>query len=238
MATSPKSKENLILAEYLERWATDHGLLNDPYVVGLGNALVDSENLAMWASIDPTVFLPHPKVRTEDEARKLTRFLFSFRNVMVFIPLALTWLAISQATRAFQAFLNNYTIATVNFLEFWQNGYEALSGIWRLSNIALADFILVLIVILLTIVGNNIGNASDERYEAAEEELQHERLELALAIKEYLFFNNKSKRSSSSRISSFSDLENMLDDDDYTENSSKPRTRRKSSKPKKKTRRR
>jgi len=71
MATSPKSKENLILAEYLERWATDHGVLNDPYVVGLGNALVDSENLAMWASIDPTVFLPHPKVRTEDEARKL-----------------------------------------------------------------------------------------------------------------------------------------------------------------------
>ena len=180
-------QKNLILAELIQNWAVRNRVTSDPYVRGLVNALAESKNLAMWASIDALVYLPHPNVISEDGVRAFYRRLNAIRNSLVFAPVALTWLAVGQATSAFREFVDRNSTVTVNFLEFWQNGYDVLGSEWRLSSIAFLDFMIVLSVILITIFSNYLSDRSENRLRIEENELEIERAELAIAIKEYLF---------------------------------------------------
>lgn len=180
-------QKNLILAELVQSWATRNRVSKDPYVRGLVEALIESKNLAMWASIDSLSYLPHPTVNSEDGVRVFYRRLNAIRNSLVFAPVALTWLAVGKATSAFREFVDQNSTVTVNFLEFWQNGYDVLGAEWRLSSIAFFDFMIVLAVILITILSNFLSDRSETRLRAEEDELEIERAELAIAIKEYLF---------------------------------------------------
>mgnify|MGYP003334790951 FL=1 len=179
-------QKHLILAEIVQSWAIRNGVTTNPYVKGLVEALRELKNLQMWASIDALVYLPHPKVSSEDGIRKVYGRLNALRNTLVFAPVALTWLAVGQATSAFKEFVDRNATATVNFLEFWQNGYDVLPREWRLSSIAFADFIIVFSVIVITLVSNNLNARSDIRLREEELEVEQERLELALAIKDFL----------------------------------------------------
>ena len=188
MAKTPAPpKQNLILAELVADWARRYDVTTDAYISGLVNALAETKNLAMWASLDPIAFLPQPRLTSEDRVRAFYRRLNAIRNALVFAPVALTWFAVGQATKAFQTFVDQNSTATVNFLEFWQNGYDVLASEWRISNIAVIDFAIVMAVIVLTIVSNNLSDRSEKRLEMEDRELQSERMELAIAIKEYLY---------------------------------------------------
>lgn len=179
-------QRNLILAELVQSWAVRNRVASDPYVRGLTSALVESKNLSMWASIDSLSFLPHPRVISEDGVRNFYRRLNALRNTLVFAPVALTWLAVGKATSAFREFVDQNSTVTVNFLEFWQDGYDVLGSEWRLSSIAFLDFLIVFAVIVLTIFTNYVSDRSELRLRAEEHEIEQERTELALAIKEYL----------------------------------------------------
>jgi hypothetical protein len=187
MARTDKFERNQILAEVVQGWAREHGVTGDAYISGLTRALLENRNLAMWSSIDPLQMLPMPKSREQDTLFKTFRRVNMVRNALVFAPVAVTWLAVGKATSAFQTFVEKNTSATVNFLEFWQNGYDVLGSEWRISRVATADFLIVLIVIGLTLFSNYLGEIANNREEEVERNIAHERTELALAIKEYLF---------------------------------------------------
>ncbi len=187
MARIPKVERNQILAEVIQGWARAHQVMDDAYVSGLTRALLENRNLAMWSSIDPLSMLPYPKSSEQDNLFKIFRRINIVRNALVFAPVAFTWLAVGKATSAFQEFVEKNTSATVNFLEFWQNGYDVLGSEWQISKVATVDFIIVLIVILLTIISNLLGEFADKRAELAEVKISKERSELALVIREYLF---------------------------------------------------
>ena len=180
-------QKNIILAELIKSWSVRHKVTDDPYINGLVKALVDNNNLAMWASIDALSYLPHPRSTSEDSVRKVYRRLNALRNSLVFAPVALTWLAVGQATAAFKEFVDKNTTATVNFLEFWQNGYDTLGSEWRLSSIAFLDFMIVFSVILITILTNTLSDRSEKRLTIELDDIERERLDLGLAIKEYLY---------------------------------------------------
>ena len=180
-------QKNIILAELIKSWSVRHKVTDDPYINGLVKALVDNNNLAMWASIDALSYLPHPRSTSEDGVRKVYRRLNALRNTLVFAPVALTWLAVGQATAAFKEFVDKNTTATVNFLEFWQNGYDTLGSEWRLSSIAFLDFMIVFSVILITILTNTLSDRSEKRLTLELDDIERERLDLGLAIKEYLY---------------------------------------------------
>jgi len=179
-------QKNLILADLIKTWAVRNRITNDPYVLGLIDALVESKNLSMWASIDALAYLPHPRVVSEDGVKRFYRRLNAIRNTLVFAPVALTWLAVGKATSAFSEFVDKNGSATVNFLEFWQNGYDVLPSEWRLSSIAFLDFLIVFAVIVITIFSNYVSDRSEFRLRSEEHEIELERMELAIAIKEYL----------------------------------------------------
>ena len=141
MAPKRTSTEHINLADELESWASLNGILNDPYVVQLSKDIRNRKNLSTWSNLNPMEFLPNPKISEVRSSENLVTFLTVFRNVLVFLPVALTWIAVSKATTAFSIYTNKNSIAEVNFLEFWQDGYGVLAEEWTIGRIAFLDFL-------------------------------------------------------------------------------------------------
>ena len=187
MPRIPKLEKNRILAELIERWARKYGLMRDPYVARLLVALKENQNLAMWSAMEPMQMLPYATPVSGLKLQKLAARLSILRNALVFAPVAFTWLAVGQATTAFQKFVETNSTATVNFLEFWQNGYDVLDEKWRISTVALTDALIVFIVIFLSVGATYLADLANYRSQEEDSVLLEERVELALAIKEYLY---------------------------------------------------
>jgi hypothetical protein len=77
--------------------------------------------------------------------------------------------------------------AVVNFLDFWQNGYDVLGEEWRISNVAQLDFIIILIVIVLTVYVSIAGSRASEATARMEAEIDNERTAVAIAINQVLY---------------------------------------------------
>jgi hypothetical protein len=187
MAASRRVEKNRLLAELIEIWARKHGVLKDPYIQRLIPALIKKRQLTMWATIDPFEALPHPVSRRGDQFARFARITTTWRNAFVFMPVAITWLAVGQATTAFERYVDENSNATVNFLQFWQNGYGYLSDFWVIGKVAFFDALIVTGVILMTLGINYFWQISDSLTEAEEKEIEAERSQVAYAIKEYLF---------------------------------------------------
>lgn len=221
MVRSSKVDRNQILADVIQGWARSHQVTDDPYIAGLTRALLENKNLAMWASIDPLAVLPKPNSTDQEGLFKTFRRINMFRNALVFAPVAFTWLAVGKATSAFQEFVEKNTTATVNFLEFWQNGYDVLGSEWRISRVATLDFIIVFLVILLTLFSNYLGEIANKREVESERQIAQERTELAIAIKEYLYTKQTVTRLTLNQGIA-SAIENLVE---ATENLQRPRRR-------------
>lgn len=170
----------------LEEWANRFGELNDQIVASLLEDLKNEDNLAIWATLNPFEFLPNPKIQAGDVYLKWARFSSALRNVSVFIPVALTWKAVSEATSAFGSFVEQNSASTVNFLAFWQNGYDVLSKFWTIGHVASLDFLIIIGVVFLSLISNLLNSISFKLRTNYTEYVAQERLQLGLALKFYL----------------------------------------------------
>ncbi len=170
------------LAGRLSEWILRHNLQSDPYLNGLVAAIESKKDLHIWAELDPNQYLPHPEAKSASPTERLVRILTVIRNVLVFAPVALTWAAVGEATTGFSEYIEQNGADVVNFLDFWQNGYDILAAEWRIGNVARLDFIIVVIVILLTLYVSRGGHKADLLRQAEEAEYDLERLALAIEI--------------------------------------------------------
>jgi hypothetical protein len=187
MAGVKKVAPHLILTNSLQSWAQQHDLLEDPYISGLTNAVTNRKNLPMWASLNPLEYLPHAPASVGSALKRVVLYITIIRNALVFLPVALTWYAISKATSAFAVYTADNTLAVVNFLDFWENGYGVLAEEWSLSHIATLDFQIIMVIIVLTIAITLLDKRIRDQYDSYVAELDEERMRLSLAISTYLF---------------------------------------------------
>ena len=191
MAGVKKIPDHQVLANSLQSWAEQYQLSDDPYVAGLTTAVSNRKNLPMWASLNPLEYLPHAKVRSNPQLHLITLIMTIVRNALVFLPVALTWFAISKATSAFATYTANNTLQVVNFLDFWENGYGVLSKTWSLSSVASLDFLIILLIIFLTVTITLIEKRTKRFRDAEISELDEDRVRLAISISTYLFGQQK-----------------------------------------------
>ena len=117
MARDKAAEAAIILRNRVESWTRIHGLNEDVYVTKLQDALTQKMNWPLWASLNPLEYLPNPEPETNKKLR-ITLFVMTiFRNGMVFVPVAITWLAISKATAAFAVFSSKNPNGVANFLD-------------------------------------------------------------------------------------------------------------------------
>lgn len=145
-----KTAENLEMAQELEKWGRRFDSHNE-LTKKLVSDLETKSDLFKWAELDPFEFLPMPVAGKSHKKNRLLENLTILRNVLVFAPVALTWAAVGEATTAFEKYVAANDTAVVNFLEFWQNGYEVLPAFWRIGDVARLDFLIIVGVIGLTL---------------------------------------------------------------------------------------
>ena len=175
------------LLNLLNSWSNQHKVQDDPYVSGLRGALEAEENLDVWASLDPLDYLPTPSDKSNDVFLRINLGLTIVRNALVFLPVALTWYAISKASAAFAVYTSNNTLTVSNFLDFWENGYGVLSKEWSLSHIATLDFQIIMVIIAMTIAISINERVLRIRVAKSNTEIDEGKMQLAIAIKTYLF---------------------------------------------------
>lgn len=186
-----KVQTTTILAEKLEEWSRLRGVERDPYLNQLTASLKERKNLHIWAELQPLDFLPYPKSEAKNRQSDLVRILTIIRNVLVFAPVALTWAAVSAATTGFAAYTKENGANVVNFLDFWQNGYGYLSDKWKIGEVARLDFILVMIVIVLTLFVSIVGHRAQQLRNEEEALIDQERATIALEIAQVLHDKRK-----------------------------------------------
>jgi hypothetical protein len=174
------------ISEQLSNWAERNAVTDDRIVQDLLQNFEDEENLNIWATMDPFEYLPQPAPVNGAKLLNWAKTTANIRNVMVFLPVALTWEAVSKATEAFAKFVEANNATTVNFLEFWQNGYDILPSFWTISHIASLDFFLILGVITLSLVATFLNGKGSSLNRAELREIEKDRLGTALALKMYL----------------------------------------------------
>ena len=179
-----------LLAE-LNTWASSSRATNDPYVKALVKSLETFEDIEAIAEINPLDYLPHYENASSTRKVKTINILTIFRNVLVFAPVALTWLGVSKATTGFAQYTKANPDAVVNFLDFWQNGYGVLAEEWKIGQIAILDFYLIAIVIVLTLITALMTerHQRDEMVRVAK--LDQKRIDLGIKLHTYLFAHRK-----------------------------------------------
>ena len=152
----------------LDTWAAEWSVADDPYVQGLSRAIDEHRNITMWAALDPSEHLPDPEPKNGRLFGQLSQLLGFLRNVLVFVPVAITWWAISEATDAFGDYTEQLPEGQeVNFLNFWQNGYGVLEDrlLWvvgpKIQEVAIMDFLIIAVVVALTMASSSLAVASD-----------------------------------------------------------------------------
>jgi hypothetical protein len=174
------------VAADLRDWSQRRGVADDPYVTGLLGALESNRDVAYWATLNPLELLPFPVSNRSQTLMRLGRTIGIVRNLMVFAPVAITWYAVGEATTAFERFVNQNATTTVNFLEFWQNGYDLLPEFWRIGPVAKFDFAIIMVVIILSLI-TGVLQSRGMRSEALDGNVyDRERTDLALALNRFL----------------------------------------------------
>ena len=182
-----KSVKNEELAHALLSWAKQHKVDDDPYISGLHAALQNNSDLAMWSTLVPLEYLPLTETAAGSREISLNHFLTIARNILVFVPVALTWAAVGKATTAFAVYVEANPNSVTNFLEFWQNGYGVLGEKWTIGYVANLDFLLITAVILLTMATSYLSRKGLEIRRLGQRKVDAERMKLGLALTEFLY---------------------------------------------------
>jgi len=185
------SKKHLELADQVDSWAYKYQVRRDPYVTGLSTSLREKKNLPIWAAMNPIEYLPQPEITEGIAVARWARLLTLIRNVLVFAPVALTWAAVGQATSAFSRYVDENGADVVNFLDFWENGYGYLGAEWQISHVAFLDFVIIVVVIILTLIASVFGKRASELQAEYDQQIERERIGLAVEINSFLFDKQK-----------------------------------------------
>jgi hypothetical protein len=184
MAKSKAIPKKILLSR-LEQWSSKNGIAGDPYLASVTQAINTSSSLDFWSSLNPEEHLPRPQATSGSTQIKLAKYLAIIRNVTVFLPVGITWKAISEATTNFAEFTATNAAAPVNFLEFWQNGYGFLDPNWRIGHVAELDFWIIIAVIALTILSTTFLNVGRSMAQKEQDLLDKERKVISLELQSY-----------------------------------------------------
>jgi hypothetical protein len=173
----------------MNNWAKQWEVTTDPFVKGLNEAIQQNSDLGMWSSLDPTQLLPDMPDQTTIFHR-LGSGLALLRNVLVFLPVAITWQAIAKATEAYTTWFPaedpTQKDTEKNFLDFWANGYGVLDNKYTLPHIGILDFWIIIAIIVISLVATGLTARGDKANEDLRQVFESERLTIAIRIRRAL----------------------------------------------------
>lgn len=158
------SGERLAAADALKTWIEQREPENRHILEKLESDLRQDRRLNEWGQFALEDLLRPPR-------RDLSQILLYevgswvtfFRNILLFLPVAVTWYAIEGAASAFKRSIDLNKDTT--FLQVW---LDPDKGWFSLGNTALFDFAVILFLILLTIVSAGLEWLAERQVELAD----------------------------------------------------------------------
>ena len=173
----------------MNSWAKQWDVDTDPFVKGLNEAIQQNSDLGMWSSLDPTQLLPDMPDQTTIFHR-VGNAMALLRNVLVFLPVAITWQAIAKATKAYTTWFPaddpTQKDTEKNFLDFWANGYGVLDNKYTLPHIGILDFWIIIAIIVISLTATGLTARGDKANEDLRQVFESERLTIAIRIRRAL----------------------------------------------------
>ncbi len=142
MSIFPDSHQEAINS--VDRWlrVSKQAQTLNPFAQTFVDDLREMRNKKEWSRINVEQILPY---RSETP-----RLLIVIRAGALFLPIMMTWLALSQVMGPFALYLQNQQ-SSANFLWFWQtNPGNSFADIWTLSHIALTAAAVLAFLTVLT----------------------------------------------------------------------------------------
>ena len=185
---------NIDTMQRLQDWAIEYNETDHPYIKGLQQAVANRDDLSMWASLNPQEMLPTPEPIDGSRLLRISRLTSFLRNVLVFVPVLLTWLSIGRAVDAFGKYAEWYKNEkqedlNLQFLQFWQNpdvylneANQSLNHFWLIGSVAVFAAILIFLIIALTFISGALATRGYAENEKAANKISIKRIELGLAI--------------------------------------------------------
>jgi hypothetical protein len=133
------------LAANIKRWLIESGQIENAEIRNLCDDLEQGNAISRWAAVNFERVLPFRVSQSVLEVR-----LRQVRNIMVFLPISLTWFSIMTASIQFNEYFRRNKGATLNFLVFW----ESQPWLEKLSTVAGIDALLIIVVITMTVMIN------------------------------------------------------------------------------------
>lgn len=178
MASRNKTQKAKDLANEVIKWSESNQATANFALNKLAEDLSAGSNYGFWVDLDPDSYVPNPESDKTREIWRKINLLSTLRNILVFSPIALTWASISVATSALAKYEQDNPESVTNFLQFWQQGFGYLNEFWRLSNVAIFDVALVILIIIMTAVIGILSQRAiqDEAREIKQLELSRSQL--------------------------------------------------------------
>src|SRR5215218_3283398 len=179
------SGEREQLAEHLEEMA---GTLQPVDVraadrmSGLARAVATDEGRQRWAEVDLRRVFNTERLayalaleREGGYAHSTIAGADRLRNILVLVPILLTWFALAEAAKAYDRYLAiNPNEVRQPFLLLWERGFggQAASFAPSFSTVALIDAVLIAIIIGLTLYSHGRREAREEKIDQTAERFQ------------------------------------------------------------------
>ncbi len=143
----------------------------------LSEAVKNNTHADAWAYADVrTMIAPDSIVECYRNDRQTTKtdravaFMEGMRNALIFLPIIVTWLGISQATAKYNDLISkavadrNVDLYTQPFLYLWQQHFNnTLPDYWTLSSIAATDVFILLFILIITFLAFILSHNSSVR---------------------------------------------------------------------------
>lgn len=185
------------VTQVLKDWAEEHGERDDPYIQGLLEAIDRRDDLTMWASLNPLETLPQPRPLVGRNLTSAASISTLIRNVLIFVPVLLTWLSIGRAVGAYSEYLRRVNEKDIllqegsdptTFIAFWYRPEPAdlLSDFWTIGDVARHVGILIASIIGFTLLSGLLSARASSARDSAIIGLDRDRLRVALAVSKAL----------------------------------------------------
>jgi hypothetical protein len=148
----------------------------------LARAVATDEGRQRWAEVDlrrafntERLAYAYALQREGGYAHSTVAVADWMRNVLVLVPILLTWFALAEASRAYETFLTaNPDEVRQPFLLLWERGFGGLSPWYApsFSTVALIDACLIAIIIALTLYSHGRREAREEKVDKSAEKFQ------------------------------------------------------------------
>ncbi|MEV5409581.1 hypothetical protein AB0K60_12190 [Thermopolyspora sp. NPDC052614] len=138
-----------------------------------------------WSQVDLfAVFPPEATIGPTKPSpgwQRISRFVYYIQAVLVFLPIAITWFGLKQATTAYGQTLaqGDTDAARRPFLELWQMGFDGrLADLWQFDNVAMMTLGCIGVLIVVTLLERYAHRRVEARAEAQAHALRSRLLSL------------------------------------------------------------